>query len=270
MTTKTPGTSGIWDSETFACSMNGKTNTSATYSSGKWSITLNENYANVPFGTIVVYSATNTPVASAGVPFVITGAKGEQGQQGDTQGLSGIVLRFNSAYSSTKTYRCGSQNQEDGIWYKDVVLYNGAYYHPNSADITGTAPADSNGNTNTGWTRFNMVDDAYINNLIVNNAYINSLTTDQIAITNSSGKVVAGMTSGSKIPTSITGTSSQVNNSSGIRIFAGTVPSNGNIANCAFTVKETGEVKASGGKVEFDVDGAGKVANGNISWTASG
>jgi len=186
--------------------------------------------------------------------YRIKGEKGDQGPAGATelQGFEGVVMRL-SPYDSSMTYYDGTV-PVDGVKYKDVVSYgtssagNTIYWTPNTSSVSGIIPSTQNSGS---WKMFSMVNDSYIDTLISNNAYINNLTSKQVVITkreDNKDKIVAGMIGGSAIPTEMQGEVadgkySSSTNTTGVRIFAGAVPSNGNIKNTAFTVTEAGTVK---------------------------
>lgn len=197
--------------------------------------------------------------------WIVLRIKGEKGEDGTSvvQGLDGIVMRFSSVTSQTqwdynKVYSDGSQ-QDNGVRYKDIVYFDGSYWTPSTYN-----PQELPSDSNNSWVKFNMVDAAYIEDLITDNAFINNLTAKQIVLTNGSNQVVGGMVSGSSIPTQLSGRTNEDN----VRIFAGSVPSTGNIAASKFAVFENGTVKA--GTSTIYADGSGSLAGGNITWNTSG
>ena len=229
--------------------------------------------------------------------YRIKGEKGDQGPAGATelQGFEGVVMRL-SPYDNSTTYYDGTV-PVDGVKYKDVVSYgtssagNTIYWTPNTSSVSGIIPSTQNSGS---WKMFNMVNDSYIDTLISNNLYANNLTSKQVVITkreDNKDKIVAGMIGGNSIPTEMQGTgnyTSNLSNSTGVRIFAGAVPSNGNIKNTAFTVTESGTVKIAptdgtvtfnsapnqittdNAKIILNNDGSGQIANGAIKWDKDG
>ena len=206
----------------------------------------------------------------------IKGEKGDPGDPGEVQALNLEVIRMRTYESgATPAYNNGTI-VENGVKYLDIVEHNGNYYkclRAGTTDIPGAAGNEAN----PGWTILTGMGNAWFDTMIANNAYIKSITTKQIVVTSDAhldnngdvvegNQVVAGMLNGSIIPTSM----GNVTNGNGIRIFAGSVPANGNVAECAFTVDNNGKVRAGSGSVIFNADGSGQFANGNVSWQTNG
>lgn len=267
-------------------------------------------YSSISNPEDIIWEATKTitdGVDSTWEVFRIKGEKGDPGPAGATelQGFEGVVMRI-QPYNASMTYYDGTV-AVDGVKYKDIVttvVSNVVMYWELASGVhqaTGIMPST---NTSGTWVPFNMVNAEYVNDLIVNNAYINSLTSKQVVITkkvNNKDMIVAGMVGGNSVPTEMigesndpatnaaNGTYTSTNNSTGVRIFAGAVPNNGNIKNTAFTVTEQGTVKIAptnngsitfnsgndaittdDAKIIFNYDGSGQLAGGNIKWDKNG
>lgn len=226
-----------------------------------------------------------------GVPdgdWIVLKIKGERGEQGETrlQGLDGIVMRFWAPSGSTwqfdRVYTDGTTASSDGIRYKDIVYWNEVYWTPIGS--TSMQPSYSS----TAWIPFRMVDAAYIGTLISDQAYIDSLTVKQLVATRydetiSTDRVVAGVLSGSQIPTEMQGDQSRTasynanylgkyknTSTNGIRIFAGAVPTTGNVADTAFNVDEEGNVKAGKGSILLNSDGSATFGGGTSKINGNG
>lgn len=252
-------------------------------------------YVNEACSVIITAYDYNTPIATAVVPVSIPGREGQQGEQGPqgtqgptgpqgpqgaqgvqgVQGLQGEVLRVRGWIANpTVAYNDGTVS-ENGVRFIDIVELNGSYYKCLSAGTIET-PGEPVNVADPDWTLFNAYGNGWFDSLIANNAYIKNITTKQLVVTSDASiqngeivegnQVVAGMLNGSIIPTSM----GNVTNNNGIRIFAGPIPANGNVASAPFTVDNNGKVRAGGGYIIFNSDGSGQLANGNISWDANG
>lgn len=249
------------------------------YSDGIYTVDIHNRYEGYENYTEIIAYENNSPVATTIVPTIIPGQKGDPGDPGnpgEVQALNLEVIRMrNWVNGATPAYNNGTVI-EDGVKYLDIVEHGGNYY---KCIIAGTSdiPGAPENVANPGWTILTGMGNAWFDTMIANNAYIKSITTKQIVVTSDAyldnngnvvegNQVVAGMLNGNIIPTSMSGAT----NGNGIRIFAGTVPANGNIAECAFTVDSNGKVRAGSGSIIFNADGSGQLANGNVTWDANG
>ena len=246
---------------------------------------------------IQVKSQTGTILASAVVPFILRGEKGDPGDS-TVQSLDGTVMSFH-VYSSDQHYYDGTEYASDGIRYLDIVYDDntGSYYRldpdrgPNS-NARNTRPAAADGTVNEGWLLFNAMDNAAFQALIAENGFINNLTARELVITDNNNNPVAGMTRG----TAVKGDGDALNGVTrgNVRIWAGNPVSNGvaNLTNCPFYVTDegylkatkaniigviyardgyfSGEVNIGSGKIVLNSDGSGHIANGSISWDING
>lgn len=262
-------------------------NTDANYMTD-WSVP-----ANVSDWTTIIWRAERYLIN--GVPdgdWIVLKIKGEQGPIGETrlQGFEGVVMRFwapeGTTWSYSQLYYDGSTALSDGIRYKDIVYWNEVYWTP-TPGIGSTTMQPSY--SSTAWIPFRMVDAAYIGTLISDEAYINSLTVKQVVLTRydediHADRVVAGMISGNQIPAEMQGDSSKTasynanylgkykntSNPNGIRIFAGNVPTTGNVADTAFNVDNEGNVKAGNGTIHLYSDGSATFGGGTSKINGNG
>lgn len=173
---------------------------------------------------------------SAIVPVIIPG------QNGSSQSLDGTVLRV-SNYDSNGHYLNG-EVATNGIYYLDVVKYNGDYYKCLTSN-TSAAPTDNSGNVNAGWELFAVRSNSAFNTLLAQSAYIQDLTAKQVVITDANDTIVAGMASGTAIPSIINPDNpNSVTNAENVRIWAGPI-SNGNLQTAPFRVTNEGEMYAT-------------------------
>lgn len=219
--------------------------------------------------TLVQFRISDSVVASIIIPFIISG---EDGRDADVspQALMGAVSRIWGTYDPETTYYNGTSG-EDGVKYLDIVrMPDGNYYRLAStiAESTGNDYTAEDENSIPMWIRFEKSPDTWIQNLITDSVLANTFTSHQVIITSQNNDVVAGMISGDNVPEEIS--TDQVSNEEKVRIFAGYIPPNGDIVDTAFNVTSTGRIKASSGKVMFDADGSGYIANGNIVWNEDG
>lgn len=223
------------------------------YSDGTYSVTLQQEYTgSEKFMEIVAYE-NNTPVASTIIPVIIPGRDGQNGEDGndaELQALNLEVLRVRVWNENhIPAYNDGTVI-EDGVKYLDIVEHNGNYYKCLTAN-TNEVPGQPKNEADPDWTMLTGMGNAWFDTMIANNAYIKSITAKQIVVTSDAtssteGEVpVAGMLNGTIIPTQLTGKT----NTNGIRIFAGNIPSNGDVSDAPFTVDNNGKLKANNAEI---------------------
>lgn len=205
-------------------------------------------------------------LASAVVPFIMKGQKGEKGDPGDStvQSISGTIMRI-SNYDSSVTYSSGDVPDSNGIYYKDVVYYNGNYYSVkegiSGGFVSGELPTNSDY-----WQVFVLSEDAFYNNLIAKNAFIEYLTAREIVVTDNNNNPVAGITHGD----AVSGNSKLLDGikRDNIRIWAGDPTANGvnNLNACPFYVTDAGLLHANDAEIRGTVVAtSGSFTNGNIT-----
>ena len=196
----------------------------------------------------VTLSVSDTVVTSIFIPVI----KNDSG--GGTQTLEYSVLRnkpINSDDSSNAVwFYCGRNVAESGVKYQDFVKWNGTVGGKSPNDQWGTylcikdvetAPKNIPSDTEH-FVKLDYDFSVVASYLIADRAFIESLSVNQLVVLNNAeNEVVAGMTSGRRLPESAEGRS----NDNDIRIWAGRVPSNGDISSAAFTVDSSGHVKAN-------------------------
>lgn len=245
------------------------------------------------FGNLVVLEG-GVQVASYLIPTAIIAKDGKDGEA--AQALQAAVMRL-TEWNETPGHAYNSgDTAENGVKYLDVVqfgneLYKCLYTHtPNETPIGNgnawqkpyvTTVSETGAKITTYdpyWSLIPTMGDAAFNVLMANYLSVNSLTAEQIVIKGEQNTIYAGLPVAGMVNGTYVKEISQDQVDNGIRIFAGTIPENGNIVNTAFNVDQEGNVNAGGTsqkssithKIEFDNDGSGHVANGNIAWDADG
>lgn len=252
--------------------------TSASTNTFSWSpIDTNDiTYTNAGDSTnIRVYDENNNLVSSVIVPHIIPGEDGQDGQDGKdgqniitpTQGLDFEVIRMRGLWTDNPSpaYNNGTV-VESGVKYKDVVRYvvNSNDYGYFYCKTAGTSLLPMQGTpiaVTADWEPISYCGSAAFDLLLADSAYINSLTSKQVVVTNTSDQVVGGMVSGTYIPAGLTAT-----NNNGIRIFAGNVPNNGDLASAPFTVDNNGKLRATNADITGSITATtGTFSNGTFS-----
>ncbi len=200
-------------------------------------------------------SVSNTLVCTVIVPVI-------KGDSSGTQTLELSVLREKVValenYNSQVQFYCGRNVAENGIKYQDFIKWKGTVDGKSPNDSWGTylcisdykpvvqnIPSDVEHFVKLDYN-FSVVADY----LIASEGFIESLSVNQLAVLNNSKQeVVAGMTSGDRLPEA----AGQRTNNNDIRIWAGSVPSNGDISSAAFTVDSSGHVEATDAEITGDV-----------------
>lgn len=222
-------------------------------------------YNYVDFSTIELKSATNETLASTTVPFIIKGAQGERGEQGNpgdgtVQSISGVVMRFidyrdiqSNFYTHWFCVGDYDRNNNDGIKYLDVLLYtDGGYYQKKTPGTAEQPPIAGNFDTgqwgsessdpNKEWIVFSPTSNAAFQALIAKYGYIENLTSNEVIIVDN-GIPVAGMTSG----TAVTDEDHPLYgvNKGSVRIWAGNANASENLQERPFVVTNIGYLKAT-------------------------
>lgn len=198
---------------------------------------------------------SNTLITSIIIPVI------KDNSGGGTQTLELSVLREKTvpqggSYQSQIDFYCGRNISESGVKYQDFIKWKG--------EINGESPNDKWGTylcikdcTNKviqdipfDTEHFVKLDYSFsevVSYLIADRAFIESLSVNQLVVLNKNeNEVVAGMTSGSRLPEAAEGRQ----NDHDIRIWAGSVPTNGDISSAAFTVDSGGHVKANDAEIK--------------------
>lgn len=245
---------------TLTCLMDTRSKT-AVYSNGAWNISAESNdaYLGSPYSAIYVRSATNTMLASAIVPFVIKGEKGEGGGGGQVQPLQGVVMRMVNWQEGT-TYYGGIIPDSTGVKYMDVVLYTDGYYYRPVVEYTNEAPVvlnDETGEyvTNSKWAMFFPSDSAAFIALIAKYAYVENLTAREVVITDEDNNLEAGVTSGEAISSLLANT-----DIGSVRFWAGKFTNS--LTQCPFYVTNEGYLKTTNAELSGNI--IINTSNGNV------
>lgn len=251
-----------------------------------WYVNLGASWNDAYSFSQIIVKANDVPVASTVVPTIMNGKDGKDGDAAQT--LNGAVMRLTVWQANpTHPYNNGTV-AEDGVYYLDVVQYGNELFKcvdPHNPTSNDSHPLSEGFSSK--WSKIETMSDAAFHTMLVNDAYIKNLTAEQIVVTGKEGslyanKPVAGVVN-SEYLKQVSGEGSGIPTDNGVRIFAGPIPSTGNVANTAFNVDQLGNVKAGGTsqtatpykagqthKIELNNDGSGCVADGKISWDAAG
>ena len=225
--------------EAYIGSYTSGTALTVTNTSGTYSITANNNWTGDSFVQLLWYEGNNNlgkVLDTVLIPIIIPGERGADGSSA-AQSLDGPVMRVRTYDSATHYY--DESNPVNGIYYIDVVYYNGNYYKCISS-CENILPTNT-----TYWTAYSFLGDAAFNTLLANAAYIKNLTSKQVVITDSNNAIEAGMASSTNVNNQESLNGITVGN---IRIWAGPYTSS-NLANAPFTVSNTGYVKMDSAQI---------------------
>lgn len=194
--------------------------------------------------TIKIVITTNPGGAFVCSMVIPISAAGKDGESATGQTLKGSPLRIRGTYDKNLApYYDGKRDAESGVFYQDIVLHNNMYY----ACINTQAGIDDNWQTDPGagssyWQPFTINDNAFYNLLMANKAYIKELSSEEVVIFDG-GTIVAGMTSGRNLTNSELPSDTKKGD---VRIWAGEMQSDGDLASAPFTVTNAGVLKCQG------------------------
>ena len=220
----------------------------------------------------IILKEGDIPVASIVVPVIMEAKDGKDAEQ--LQTLNGAVMRLTVWQANpTHPYNNGTV-AEGGIYYLDVVQYGNELFKcvdPHNPTSNDSHPLSEGFSSK--WSKVETMSDAAFHTMLVNDAYIKNLTAEQIVVTGKDGssyanKPVAGVVN-SEYLKQVSEEGSGIPTDNGVRIFAGPIPENGNLAGTAFNVDQEGNVKAGKGKIQLNSNGSGYVASGKISWDSN-
>ena len=255
----TSSSSTITDNESIYVNIAGVGKT-PSYSSSKWTASVGSEQiyqegSTSPFAEIWVTNGSNTVVATAVVPFIIKGEKGDT----TVQAINGTVMRFLNWVdlpNGTNIHNgINGADSTDGIKYVDIIQLDGIYYRLKQDTGDPFVKSSNNGpastNASTYWVEFVPSNDTIYQNLIARNAFIQNLTGREIVITDSGNTPVAGLTSG----TAVSGDGAALDGITrgNVRIWAGT-PTSANLINCPFYVTNTGYLHATNANITGEID----------------
>ena len=231
--------------------------------------------------TIKIIITTNPGGAFVCSMVIPISAAGKDGEAATGQPLKGSPLRIRGTYDKNLApYYDGKRvSDQDGIFYQDIVLHNNMYY----ACINTQAGIDDNWQTNPGagssyWQPFTINDNAFYNLLMANKAYIKELSSEEVVIFDGE-KIVAGMTSGRNLTNSELPSNTKKGD---VRIWAGEMQNDGDLASAPFTVTNAGVLKCQSkegnsitlqdGTIYFNINGSVYhlgITNGKPDWINS-
>ena len=224
---------------------------------------------------IISYMQGAVPLASVAVPVASEGATGSvQDLKYSTLTYAGdftSTLNNNTGTNSRVTLFSGAGALSGSTYQQNYMAYKNIYYlctqdvelqaiagttkniiqyRQYTADGSGTWISLTSMDQCPYLKPMNATESQFIDRLAANSAYIRSLGTNQVTVLNDENTVVAGMTSGSQIPNGINASS----NNNGVRIWAGSIESNGDLNTAPFTVDSAGHLKATDAQISGEID----------------
>lgn len=218
--------------------LNSNDRTTLQYNTDHWDATVNTTVQSKSSTiTIYAYNTNGAYLTSITIPVSASG---------DTsigQTFKGSPLRITGEWQSGTKYYDGKRSAESGIFYQDVVLYEGVYYacintDSGEADYWKTPPI-----TATYWSAFSLSPNVVADLVIANDAFIKEISSNELVIFDDQ-KIVAGMTSSKAVDASSPLNGKVTTEGKGdVRIWAGEI-SNANLATAPFTVTSNGNLTA--------------------------
>lgn len=184
---------------------------------------------------------TDSILAQFLIPISASGKDGETSQT-----ISGSPLRIKGLYVAGKKYYDGkhADNESDGVFYQDVVLYNNIYY----ACVNTEAGEENNWaispDSASYFSAFSLTSDQMADLLIANKAFIKELSSNEVVVIDDDS-IVAGMTSGKSIDSNSL-LNGKVKNKGNVRIWAGKPLSTGDITTAPLTITDSGQLTING------------------------
>lgn len=218
--------------------LNSNDRTALQYNTDHWDATVNTTVQSKSSTiTIYAYNTNGAYFTSMTIPVSASG---------DTsigQTFKGSPLRITGEWQSGTKYYDGNRSAESGIFYQDVVLYEGVYYacvntDSGEADYWNTPPI-----TATYWSAFSLSPNVVANLVIANDAFIKEISSNELVIFDDK-KIVAGMTSSKAVDESSPLNGKVTTEGKGdVRIWAGEI-SDANLTTAPFTVTSNGNLTA--------------------------
>lgn len=252
-----------------------------TTNSDNWYCKISTSEITSKSATIKIVITTDPGGAFISSMVIPISAAGKDGDASTGQTLKGSPLRIRGTYdieiAKKKPYLDGKRiaDDEDGIFYQDIVLHNNMYY----ACINTQAGIDDNWQTDPGagasyWQPFTISNNAFYDLLMANKAHIKELSSNEIVIFNGDNqdkKIVAGMTSGNAVDDK--SDLKDIINKDGkgnVRIWAGEF-TGGDLATAPFTVTDTGALKSTNANITGQINAtSGSIGNLSITGKITG
>lgn len=215
--------------------VNSNDRTTLQYNTDHWDATVNTTVQSKSSTiTIYAYNTNGAYLTSMTIPVSASG---------DTsigQTFKGSPLRIVGAWQSATKYYDGKRDAENGIFYQDVVLYKNIYYacintDSGEADYWNTPPT-----TATYWSAFSLSPNVVADLVVANKAFIKELSSNELVIFDDQ-KIVAGMTSSKAVDES-SPLNGKVTNKGDVRIWAGEMQTNGDLATAYTTIDSNGSI----------------------------
>lgn len=215
--------------------LNSNDRTTLQYNTDHWDATVNTT-VRPKSSTITIYAYNTNGAYLTSVTIPVSSS-------GDTsagQAFNGSLLRIVGEWKSGTKYYDGKRDVEGGIFYQDIVLYKNMYYvcvntDSGEGDHWATPPT-----TATYWSVFSLSPNVVTDLVIANKAFIKELSSNELVIFDDQ-KIVAGMTS-SKAVNESSPLNGKVTNKGDVRIWAGEMQTNGDLATAYTTIDSNGSI----------------------------
>lgn len=221
--------------------LNSNSRTSLQYDSDHWTVTVNTSVQSKS-STITIYAENKNGahLTSMTIPVSSAGDKGDPGDGSIGQTFKGSLLRIVGAWTSGKKYYDGKRNDENGIFYQDVVLYENMYYVCVNTDSGESDHWATTPDVATYFQKFAVTENFVTDKIIANQAYIKELSSEEVVIMDGDA-IVAGMTS-SKAIDSKSDLNGKVMNKGDVRIWAGKMQTAGDLTTAHTTIDSNGSI----------------------------
>lgn len=221
--------------------LNSNSRTSLQYDSDHWTVTVNTTVQSKS-STITIYAENKNGahLTSMTIPVSSSGDKGDPGDGSIGQTFKGSPLRIVGAWTSGKKYYDGKRDNENGIFYQDVVLYENMYYVCVNTDSGESDHWVMTPDVATYFQKFAVTENFVADKIIANQAYVKELSSEEVVIMDDDA-IVAGMTS-SKAIGSKSDLNGKVTNKGSVRIWAGKMQTTGDLTTAYTTIDSNGSI----------------------------
>lgn len=221
--------------------INSNDRTTLQYNTDHWDASVNTTVQSKS-STITIYAENKNGayLTSMTIPVSSSGDKGDPGDGSIGQTFKSSPLRIVGAWTSGKKYYDGKRDAENGIFYQDVVLYEGMYYVCVNTDTGESDHWVMTPDVATYFQKFAVTENFVADKIIANQAYVKELSSEEVVIMDGDA-IVAGMTS-SKDPDSKSDLNGKVTNKGGVRIWAGKMQTTGDLTTAYTTIDSNGSI----------------------------
>lgn len=221
--------------------INSNDRTTLQYNTDHWDASVNATVQSKS-STITIYAENKNGayLTSMTIPVSSSGDKGDPGDGSIGQTFKGSPLRIVGAWASGKKYYDGKRDDENGIFYQDVVLYENMYYVCVNTDTGESDHWVMTPDVATYFQKFAVTENFVADKIIANQAYVKELSSEEVVIMDGDA-IVAGMTSSKDID-SKSDLNGKVTNKGGVRIWAGKMQTTGDLTTAYTTIDSNGSI----------------------------